>query len=60
MSATRTRLGRLEARQPETRGVAVVATRVEADSILKEAEAAGSPSPTVIGTGVSRADPRLK
>ena len=53
-AATKTRLGKLEAKQPVANSIVIVATRAEADGILKEAEAAGSPSPTVIVTGVSR------
>jgi len=36
------------------RSIVVVATRVEADGVLEEAQAAGKPLPTVIVTGVSR------
>ena len=54
MNTTKTRLGRLEARQPVSMSVAVVATRADAHNVVEEAQNAGRPPPTVILTGVSR------
>ena len=53
--ATKTRLGRLEARHmPDTLDIAVVASQAEADSVVEDALQAGRLRPTVIVSGVSR------
>jgi hypothetical protein len=55
-NVTKTRLGRLEARQrPDTLDIAIVASQVEADSVVEDALNAGRPRPTVIVTGVAGA-----